>query len=144
MDTNLTQVSWRDEGPLPPIPEKNGTIISSHPGPIIHTTTKGSTSWTTHKHTEAEHSELMQYLREQHGMTQVPNVSWLLRDEEHHVVLKTDLALHDTLKLPDYIRVVKEGNVLHKQIDPEKYHPRFARDVPQPQQHKPIANVAKA
>ena len=79
-------------------------------------------------------------------MTRIPNVSWLLRDEEHHVVLKTDLALHDTLKLPDYIRVVKEGNVLHKQIDPEKYHPRFARDVPQPQTgiEEPIANVAKA
>ena len=78
------------------------------------------------KHTAAEHDELMQYLREQHGMNYIPNVSWLLKDEEHHVILKNDPNLHDKLGLPDYIRVVKEGGVLHEQIDPAKYYPRFA------------------
>ena len=85
----------------------------------------------------------MQYLREQHGMHQVPDVSWLLRDEEHHVVLKNDPHLHEQLHLPDYIRVVKEGNVLHQQVDPQKYIPRFAGDVSQTKPQQPVANVAK-
>ena len=84
-----------------------------------------------HKHTAAEHDELMQYLREQHGMNYIPNVSWLLKDEEHHVILKNDPNLHEKLGLPDYIRVVKEGDVLHEQIDPTKYQPRFAAHTQQ-------------
>ena len=79
-----------------------------------------------HKHTAAEHDELMQYLREQHGMNYIPNVSWLLKDEESHVVLKNDQHLHEKLQLPDYIRVVQEGHLLHEQLIGEKYHPRFA------------------
>ena len=130
------KIPWRDEGPLPPIPEKNGTIIDSNPGTIIksnpgtivHSKTIRDTTWTTHKHTEAEYDELMQYLREQHGLSKVPNVSWLLKDQEQHVVLKTDTHLHERLNLPDYIRVVQEGHVIHQQIDPEKYIPRFAGD----------------
>ena len=102
-----------------------------------------------HKHTAAEHDELMQYLREQHGMNYIPNVSWLLKDEEHHVVLKNDQHLHEKLQLPDYIRVVKEGNLLHEQLDGQKYHPRFATvevvQHPLTQQAEPgeIANYIK-
>ena len=40
--------------------------------------------------------------------------------------MKNDLHLHDKLNLPDYIRVIKEGNVLHEQLDPQLYNPRFA------------------
>ena len=130
---NFTKVLNRGGG-LKTIPEQNGTIINSNPGTIIHSTTGPSGTWTTHKHTEAEHAELMQYLWEQHGMSTVPQVGWLLRDEEQHVVLKNDRNLHDKLGLPDYIRVVKEGNVLHEQLDPQLYHPRFAGDPPL-QQH---------
>ena len=120
---------------LPTIHEKPGTIIRSNAGHVIDTA--ANKSWTVHKHTEREHDELMQYLWEQHGMSTIPNVSWLLKDEEQHVVLKNDRHLHDQLNLPDYIRVVKEGNVLHEQVDPEKYIPRFASDLPLTQKQQP-------
>ena len=119
---------------LPQIQEKIGTIIKSNPGTII----KSGLGWTVHKHTAAEHDELMQYLREQHGMNYIPNVSWLLKDEESHVVLKNDQHLHEKLGLPDYIRVVKEGGLLHEQLDGTKYHPRFAAHTLPPKVVVPI------
>lgn len=63
--------------------------------------------------------ELMLYLKEQHGLTTVPQRDWLLQDQEHHAILKSDTILHEQLHLPSWVRVVKEGDVVHYQIDPE-------------------------